>query len=66
VADDAKQQFLNFAGASAAKGDWSGVKSAVKQLCGGKRKTGAGQSLGRPPDHAPWEANFDVRGVNCY
>jgi hypothetical protein len=66
VTDDAKQQFLNFAGLSAAKGDWSGVKSAVKQLCGGKRKTGAGQSLGRPPDHAPWEANFDIRGISCY
>jgi hypothetical protein len=66
VTDDAKQQFLNFTGQSAAKGDWSGVKSAVKQLCGGKRKTGTGQSLGRPPDHAPWESSFDIRSISCY
>ena len=66
VSAEAKAQFLATVGAQTLRHDWSGVKCAVKQLCGGKRKTGPGKSLGRPPDHSPWEANFDSRSITGY
>jgi hypothetical protein len=66
VSSDAKSQFLAAIATYSAKQDWSGVKNAVKQLCGGKRKTGAGKSLGRPPDYSAWESNFDSRSITAY
>jgi|MDSY01.1.fsa_nt_gb hypothetical protein len=62
VSDEAKQLFLDTVGNQIIKQDWRNVKNALKQLCGGKRKTG-GRSLGRPPDHSPWESNFDSRSI---
>jgi hypothetical protein len=67
VSPEAKQNFLDTTlGAAGQKQEWSGVKNAVKQLCGGKRKTGAGRSLGRPPDYSPWESNFDSRSLAAF
>ena len=65
VSDEAKQLFLDTVGNQILKQDWSGVKNAVKQICGGKRKT-AGKSLGRPPDYSPWESNFDSRSIAAF
>jgi len=66
VSNDAKTQFLSAVAIHCGKQDWSGLKNAIKQLCGGKRKTGAGKSLGRPPDYSPWENNFDSRSITAY